>query len=430
MIIKEQNGRVEYSVPLTSTFKFGLIYKPNGNGGNIFQGFSYSSIASLLKELENGPLPKLVCAMKTSDPNTPRDGVTKGEILLVKKVASNTSQSQASQLEVYSFKTGSVKYLHESCIGRFTTKPERVKLLLENIIKHIPDAFPMHVLIFPETIPVETSYQSHLFDKAIKMCRIATDVLLVASSVREATICDGREPFEIPQEIDLDLKVMLLPEADYQKLCKKSQQFHESVQGEYIKHYRNAHHAEADYVLQEMFLKTVTTLDDDYVNMSKHLDSAVYSHPNLQPKYQTVLSRLNNVSQRLATVEENVNECLKQDPSNESTLKAFKSEIEQQKGSLESTITDLKELTATVLSIKEASHNKKQYQEELEQLREENVSLRREMEEVGRELKKLKQQNSLHPSQLASLYQLELLTIPETAETNRKLLSTLTEGQV
>ena len=411
--------------------KFGLIYKPNGDDENILRGFSYPSIALLLKVLEHGPLPKLVCAMQTSDPNTPGDGVTKGEILLVKKVVSNTSHNQASQLEVYSFKTGSFKYLHESCIGRFTTKPERVKLLLENIIKHIPDALPMHVQIFPETTPADRNYQSHLFDKVIKMCRIATDVLLVSSSVKETTICDGREPFEIPQEIDLDLKVMLLPEADYQKLCKKSWQIQKAVQGEYIKHYRYADHGQADYVLQEMFLKAVTTLDDDYVNMSKHSDSVIYSHPNLQPKNQTVLLRLENVSDRLAAVEEDVNKCLKQDPSNErSALKTFKSEIEQQKGSLESTITDLKELRATVLSIKEASHNNKQCQEELEQLREENISLRGEVEEVGRELKKLKQQSSLHPSQVASLYQMELLTITETAETNRKLLSTLTEAQV
>ena len=438
--IKELGSDVEYSVPLTSTMEFGLVYNPYRDEQSVLRGFTYPTVAEMLEVLDSGPLPKLVCAMQDSDPSSPGDRVRKGEILLVKNVVSEAS---SRRLHVYSIESGTSKFLDESCAGNFSTKPERVKLLLEKIIKHIPDALPMHAKIFPdEAILNEGNYPTHLFQKVIKLCRTFTDVLFVASSVVESSICDGREPFEIPQEVDLELKVVELPEDSYKQLCEKSRQVHDEIQGEYIKHYRYAHFDQADYVLQEMFLRAVSSPDNEYINIPGKDDSTVYSYPNVHPVYQKVLARLDTMAERLTEIEDMTSTSklerkasLEQglDAVNRSEVEALGTQLQKQMEVLEVTKTELAELNAQQQSAREESNNlatqHKQLEEDVQQLRAENVALREEVEEVRKEMKQL-QENPLQSSQVASLYRQELLCTPETTERNKKILATLNEVQV
>ena len=128
----------------------------------------------------------------------------------------------------------------------------------------MPDGLPLSVKIFPgDNLDLgDQHYPTHLFEKVVQLCYTFTDVLLVASSVPEESVCDGREPFEIPEEVELELKVLKLKESDYEQLRDRSAQIMRRIQGDYIKQYHNAHQNQADYIIQDMFLKAVTATEE------------------------------------------------------------------------------------------------------------------------------------------------------------------------
>lgn len=199
--IREFGSKVEYSVPVTSTLEFGPVYNPyHGDVKDALRGFVYPTVTDLIKVFKDATIPKLITATSNSSNTTPGDCVTKGELLVVKEVLSSTKLGYR-QLKVFSVKTKTEKFLHEQCCGNFTTKPEVNKLSLFSIIKYFPHSFPLCVKIFSGSNLDfgDEHYPSHLFEKVIQICRTFTDVLLVACSVPHDSVCDGREPFEIPQ---------------------------------------------------------------------------------------------------------------------------------------------------------------------------------------------------------------------------------------
>ena len=199
--IRELGSKVEYSVPVTSTLEFGLVYNPyHGDIKDALRGFLYPTVADVLELKEKAPLPKLITVTTSSSHTTPGDQVTKGEFLLVKEAQSRPSLGYR-QLHVFSLTTKTDKFLHETCGGNFTTKPEVIKFSLFSIIKYLPHVLPLCIKIFPgpDLELGDEHYPAHLFEKVVQICRTFTDVLLVASSVPQDSVCDGREPFEIPQ---------------------------------------------------------------------------------------------------------------------------------------------------------------------------------------------------------------------------------------
>ena len=430
MKIRELGSDVEYSIPVTSTLEFGPVYNPyHGDMRDAMRGFVYPTVTDILDIVENAPLPKLISATTDSSTTVSGDRVSKGELLLIKKVQSNAGHRQ---LQVQSLTANTAKFLHECCDGNFTTKPESNKLSLFSIIKHIPNALPLSVLIFPSpTLDLgDEHYPTHLFQKPIMLCRTFTDVLIVASSVTENSVCDDREPFEIPQEVELELKVMELKESDYQQLRDKSQQIMRRIQGEYIKQYRNAHQDQANYVVQEMFLKAVGSTEESADPPPQEREpSQEHNYPHVKPQHEGVLSRLGKLedivwkmkisqtakqtnkgkSIQNGTGQANVSEADKEykheevDKSNE-VIWAVRSELSELKSVFEL--------------------QQKEFQENLQCMQAELVALRGEVEE-GR-----MQRNPVHPQQITSLSQQELLASPETAERNRHLVAALSVDQV
>ena len=442
MKIKELGSDVEYSIPVTSTMQFGPVYNPyHHDYQDALRGFVYPTVADILKVVETGPLPKLICATRDSSITTPGDRVTKGELLLIKEVRS-VSEHHHRQLHVSSLMTNTDKFLHEDCAGGFSTKPESNKLSLISIIKHVPHAFPMTVKIFPgpDLELGDHNYPTHLFEKVIKLCHTFTDVLFVASSVPENSACDSREPFEIPQEVELELQLVKLSESDHEQLCEKSKQIMRQIQGEYIKQYRSAHQDQAEYVLQDMFLKAVSSTEEEHTTLPKKVTSGENPYPNVEPIHVGILSRLGKLenmmwkmqkSQASTAVHESSKESeLEPDAvGEENELKAsalsqeLRQQLEEQSGALDAVKTELAEQTARL------ELQQRQFEEELQQMTAENAALRGEVEEVRREMQQL-QENPVHPGQVALLYQKELLGSPETAERNRNIVSTLTSVQV
>lgn len=300
--IKELGSSTEYSVPVTSTLEFGPVYNPyNENVQDALRGFIYPTVADIMKITENAPLPRLISATSNSSKVTPGDPVCKGELLLIKEVKWSRSVGYR-ELLVTSLTSKMDKVLHESCRGNFTTKPVAIKLSLFSIIQHVPNALPLSVMIFPgENFDHgDMHYPSHLFEKVIQLKQTFTDVLLVASSVPDDSMCDSREPFEIPQEVDLELRVVKLEDKDREQLKERSQQIMQKIQGDYIKQYSSAHQDQAEYVLQEMFFKAVGIKKEQKKSpvarprkkrvSSEERDENDY--PNLSPVQEGLLSRL------------------------------------------------------------------------------------------------------------------------------------------
>jgi hypothetical protein len=428
--IRDLGSEVEYSIPVTSTLEFGPVYNPHhGDMRDAMRGFIYPSVADILHIVETAPLPKLISATTDSSTTAPGDRVSKGELLLIKKVQSKTNVGY-QQLQVQSLTTNTAKFLHEKCDGNFTTKPEAIKLSLFSIIKHIPNALPLPAMIFPgPTLDLgDEHYPTHLFQKVTMLCRTFTDVLLVASSVSSDSVCDDREPFEIPQEVELELKIMELKESDYQRLRDKSQQIMRRIQGDYLQQYRNAHQDQANYVVQEMFLKAVGTGEEDAVPRPRVRDpSQEHNYPNVKPLQEGLLSRLSKVEDMVWKMKKS--QTVKRSSRGESIQHEYQnvSEANQQNEheAVDKPSEALRALESQVGELKLVCElQQKQFQEELQHMLTELVALRGEVEEGRKENPGHQQQDT------TSLHQKELLASPETAERNRALVAALSVDQV
>ena len=217
-------------------------------------------------------------------------------------------------------------------------------------------------------------------------------------------MCDGREPFEIPQEVELELRVVKLKDSDYKQLQDKSKQIMCRIQGEYIKQYRNAHQNQANYVVQEMFLKAVSGTDresttDEDLPETDSVDELDY--PNIKPFQEGLLSRLTKLEDRVWQLKK-------------SQADIIRKRSDDEKGRLE---------TIAIMKSQQT-----QFQEQVQCMRAEIVALQSEVMEGQRELGH--QENPVQPHQVALLYLQELLASPETAERNRNIVATLTPVQV
>ena len=447
--IKEAGSSTEFSVPVTSTLQFGTVYNPhNGNIKDALRGFFYPAVGDIIKIIENAPLPKLIRATSDSSTITPGDTVSKGELLLIKGVRS-TKHLGFRELCVTSLTTKTDKLLHESCCGNFTTRPEAIKLSLFSIIQHIPNALPLSVMIFPgDTFDQgDMHYPSHLFQKVIQLSRTFTDVLLVASSVPEGSACDGREPFEIPQEIGLELRVVELGEGDRDLLREKSDTIMRKIQGEYIKQYRNAHQAQAEYVVQEMFLKAVggaekvkSPVAPPRKKKAESEEKEDGNYPNVSPVQEGLLSRVGKLEtlvwnmkksrasisaaedleaeEKASEAETNFSEELAASLRGlEEKMNEKMNERERKVAELESTVSELRSLL---------QQQQKHIQEELQRMSVELVAMREEMKEAKRAEDTEQQQlaSSLNRQEAAQLGS------PETAQSNRDTARSLTAAQV
>ena len=369
-----------------------------------------------------------------------------------------------------SLTTKTDKFLHESCRGNFTTRPESVKLSLLSVIKYMSHSLPLSVMIFPgDNLDVgDEHYPSHLFQKVIRLTRTFTDVLLVASSVPDGTVCDSREPFEIPQEVELELRVVELNEADEEQLKKKSEEIMHQIQGDYLRQYRNAHLEQADYVVQDMFLRAVgepevvaekSPVAPPRRKKASSVEKSDYDYSNVQPMHEGLLSRLAKLedtvwnmkkthasasttadsptAQEKEMVKDRVQE--KEDEKAAEEIREQKAEtptlVQKLEKKLKEKEKQVEVLELTMVELKSlVEHQSQQFQEELGKMSAELAVLQGEMEDdkkkAAEEVKEAGEVSSVNCEQANSLYQQELLASPETVERNRDIVNSLTAAQV
>ena len=166
-----------YTIPLNSSFQFGLVYSDDTStrDSQVFEKVSH--LISL------SPLPRVACAMRDVRANDERNTITAGEILVLKRVI--RPKLRRKSLEVLSLKTQTIKILHLDCDGHFSLSPQRNKIYLLELVRCIPDIFPCKAKMFLSSDTASnTQKTSHsLLHAVITLTGQKNETSLIASSV-------------------------------------------------------------------------------------------------------------------------------------------------------------------------------------------------------------------------------------------------------
>jgi len=118
--------RQQYSVPLNSAIRFGLVYNPGKQPAISSTPFIFESVSDIIA-LKT--LPKVVCAMIKYVGDTDRASVSANEVLCITRVHKPKFHGKKS-LEVFSLITNAKKLLALECCGQFSTDPSLVQMHL------------------------------------------------------------------------------------------------------------------------------------------------------------------------------------------------------------------------------------------------------------------------------------------------------------
>ncbi len=141
--IKDEDGD-NFSIPLGSGVKIGLIYKPHHDLDEALSGLQFEKVSDLLAMPS---LPKVVCVTKAYQSSDDKVTLEENELLAVRQVHKSMFKGKKG-LKVYSLLTLSEKLLPEDCTGQFSTKPSLVRLHLPEIIEYLQNPFPSHAVMY------------------------------------------------------------------------------------------------------------------------------------------------------------------------------------------------------------------------------------------------------------------------------------------
>ncbi len=133
----------DYTVPLSSAIKFGLVFDPGNNETQAMEGHTFRRVVDLMSVQ---PLPKLVLVMSgcfcSNGVSIDRD-----ELLVVLKIQRKLLRGKR-MLKVFSLQTLSKKMLPEECIGNFSTRPLCLQIYLSQLLEYVPNAFPCKAMMY------------------------------------------------------------------------------------------------------------------------------------------------------------------------------------------------------------------------------------------------------------------------------------------
>lgn len=199
MAVKDEKG-VEYSVPLNSSLKFGLLYDPYGNEKMAMKATFNFRTAGEIMTLKK--MPTLICANKTHEGATADSSVHTGEVLIIEGIKHTI---RGRLLKVHSLEHGK-KYIHEKCVGKFSTSSADIQMSLSAMFEHsIP--FPQKAVIYVEG-DIARLLPAHLLKSPVtlKQCKIEKSV--VATSL----MIDGLQgAIDMPVDLDIEVKAVELP---------------------------------------------------------------------------------------------------------------------------------------------------------------------------------------------------------------------------
>lgn len=135
-----------YSVPVSSSIRFGLIYNPIEVDENVSSYMQLPTIGDVMKLKQ---LPILVTATASHNCGVPEKSVVVNEILFIKGVVVNKSGGAKGKLLHVVNASNVEKFLSPKCAGNFSTEPHHMKLHLTTLLSHDIE-LPQYVIVYPE----------------------------------------------------------------------------------------------------------------------------------------------------------------------------------------------------------------------------------------------------------------------------------------
>ena len=209
---------IEYSVPLSSVIRFGVVYDPYGNEKMALKGFQFR-MANEIMGLKS--LPILICATRAYQAGSHEGSVAKGEVMVVRGIKSSI---HGRMLKVFSLKHGK-KYLSEKCEAYFSTRPSNVSMHLHEMF-HNSIPFPQKAMLYP-TAEVSHVLPPHLLTSPVtlKQCKVQTSVVATCPALHAGQEGGFGGAVDIPVDLDTEVEACNLPPSE----CAKQQQITRSV---------------------------------------------------------------------------------------------------------------------------------------------------------------------------------------------------------
>lgn len=192
----------EYSLPVNSAMKLGLIYDPNKYLDEALIGYEFETAGDVIKAPMKPTLLRATLAHKGGKDSR---SVERDDLLLVKRCVHNTFKED--HVEVFSITQGKTKKLRASCHGRFTTNPHRVAMYAGDVLKHIPNVSGVPALMITDTLATfYSSLPQQFVSEPVTLLRVGTETSLIARPPAQ----DGDQAYklvEIPSTLDVTIQI-------------------------------------------------------------------------------------------------------------------------------------------------------------------------------------------------------------------------------
>lgn len=214
-VIKFQDvvGR-EYTIPLSSTSKFGLLCE------DVESDTSLKTISSIFAMKK---LPHVICALKDGEDMKRKVIVSEGDILVIKG-------SKKKALQCFNLSTGADIWLQRHFKCTFTLDPEKTKMFPLEIANHLANIFPCQAKLYARG---GDAHRSTLEGKVVTLTGCSVDTSLVATEVHPSPN-KKRSLIHLPLDRNFsDLSIEIMPIENVQDLfdeiCKLMEDYDPSV---------------------------------------------------------------------------------------------------------------------------------------------------------------------------------------------------------
>ena len=228
VIIHDHYGGECFSVPLSSSVKFGLIYDQLSDSNT--DHTTYFETAGEVMNLKQ--LPYIICATKQYDGGALEKSVAAGEILFVRGIKRAKAIGRGKCLKANSI-NGDEKLLGSKCCGGFTTAPHECQLNLLVMMQHsIP--LPQQAMLFSNT-EILSYLPQNMIDNPITLDRIQGET----SAIMTARDIDEVESwmYDVSTEMKLWIKKLSLSAEEQEDLNAETNVLYTTFDPLYTQHY-------------------------------------------------------------------------------------------------------------------------------------------------------------------------------------------------
>ena len=209
LTVHDSLGR-EYTIPLTSTTKFGLLYDDTETAPDQSPG-TVSSILAMKQ------LPPVICAHKGGEDKKGNVRVREGDVLAVKG-------KKKKNLLCYNLRTGSDISLQRSFEGEFTLDPKKTRIFPLDIVNHLPDVFPCKAKVYSASNITGDARGRFQEGTTLTLQGCTVDVSLVATGM-QSSADKSRDVVYFPLDKNLSkLRIEILASEDAQHLYEDAKE--------------------------------------------------------------------------------------------------------------------------------------------------------------------------------------------------------------